>query len=92
MCFPQLIADPLEAQMAGSAIAFNVRCSCDLIAVFHIALVHAIRRAQEHAAMFAGRGHFVVTAHQHGSRAAAAEAENTRTSTLIVKNCKIVKL
>ena len=59
VCFPQLIADPLEAQMAGSAIAFNVRQSCNFIAVFHVALVNAIRGAQELAAIFTGCGHFL---------------------------------
>ena len=59
MCFPQLIADPLEAQVAGSAIAFDVRHSCNFIAVVHVALVNAIRGAQELPAVLTGCGHLM---------------------------------
>ena len=57
MCLFQLIADPLEAQVAGSTIAFDVGHTREFIAVFHVTLVNAIRRAQEHAAVLTVRGH-----------------------------------
>ena len=59
VCFFQLIADPLEAQMTGSAVALDVGHTRDLVSMVHVALVNAIRLAQEHAAIFAGRGHLM---------------------------------
>ena len=59
VCFPELIANPREAQMAVPAIALDVGHTRDLVSMVHVALKHAIRRAQEHAAMFAGRWHFL---------------------------------
>ena len=59
VCFPQLIADPREARMARSAIAFYVRHSCDFISMVHVALVNAIRGAQEHPAVLTGCGHLM---------------------------------
>ena len=59
VCFFQLIADPREAQMAGSAIALDIGYPCDLIAVIHVALVNAIRGAQELPAVLTGCGHLM---------------------------------
>ena len=59
MCFLQLIADPLEAQVAGSTIAFDVGHTSDLVSMVHVALVNAIRGTQELAAIFTGCGHFL---------------------------------
>ena len=55
----QLIADPLEAQVAGSTIAFDVGHTRVLVSMVHVTLVNAIRRTQEHAAVLTGRGHLL---------------------------------